>query len=342
MANSIGGRIVFGIEEARVAGQKLGCADRMAQFSLGDLSKTKELFLNWLSSGCDPKIPGITIYEVMNPADPNSGLLVISIPQSWIQPHMIRESGLFYFRTSGGCERMDTAQLRDSILTSEGITTKVKQFHTDRLGKAYAGDMPVSAKAGPTLVVHCIPYEAFSRLPRRIEFQQNSDSSILQPPGLDSGWNTRRNFDGLLTFPGHAPTSTYLQAFSNGVLEGMSQLFYGMRGGELGAYIVERTLVRMFSTAFKFLSSKQVEPPMVCIASLLHVKGLSISVPTGYWKHDPVDPIDREVLILPELIFEKFDLDLLTSANGQAPTCIKPMIDSLWHACGFEGRLDTR
>ena len=49
------------------------------------------------------------------------------------------------------------------------------------------------------------------------------------------------------------------------------------------------------------------------------------------WRYDidEVHTIDRDILLLPEIILENYDI--------KAEKILKPCFDSIWNACGFSG-----
>jgi hypothetical protein len=47
---------------------------------------------------------------------------------------------------------------------------------------------------------------------------------------------------------------------------------------------------------------------------------------------NPTDPIDRDALLLPDVIAEEFDVDV--------PKLLKPVFDGLWNACGYPRSLN--
>ena len=53
---------------------------------------------------------------------------------------------------------------------------------------------------------------------------------------------------------------------------------------------------------------------------------------TGKWWFDETFPIDRDVVLIPEIIIEEYDLN--------SPQLLKPILDSVWNACGFERSLN--
>ena len=85
--------------------------------------------------------------------------------------------------------------------------------------------------------------------------------------------------------------------------------------------ILQKTLA--FLTTQKRLG---VEPPFLLMLSALGVSGYTMYVHLGW--SDP-HPIDRDTLLIPEVLVESFESDLTES--------MKPAFDAIWNASGFKG-----
>lgn len=134
-ANASGGDLIFGVEEAEGAPTKI--------VGLGPIDTDAEILRleNMLRSGIEPRIHGIQT----EPIDvPGHGLvMVMRIPRSWASPHMLKESGRFFSRTSRGKYPLDVQEIRSAFLLSENISDRVRKFRMDRIGKIIADETPV-------------------------------------------------------------------------------------------------------------------------------------------------------------------------------------------------------
>lgn len=62
--------------------------------------------------------------------------------------------------------------------------------------------------------------------------------------------------------------------------------------------------------------------------TLLRVSGYTMAVnPNRYWYSDPPDPIDRDELLIPEILIETYDID--------PAKVMKPLFDAIWNAAGW-------
>jgi hypothetical protein len=76
----------------------------------------------------------------------------------------------------------------------------------------------------------------------------------------------------------------------------------------------------------KLQESLGIVPPIFVMVSLLDVKGYSLGI-----KHDPrattINPIDRKVLLLPEIIVEEY--------KNNTAALLRPAFGAVWQASGF-------
>lgn len=68
-----------------------------------------------------------------------------------------------------------------------------------------------------------------------------------------------------------------------------------------------------------------MEPPIFVMLSLLGVKGYKMAVSI----YDSGHPIDRDLLILPEVVIDSYESDVAKA--------MKPAFDSVWNAAGWPG-----
>lgn len=344
IANTAGGTILYGIMEARQGNEKLGYASGITNIRSSDIAAEKGTLQNWLSSGVVPRIPGITIEEVKSSPDSEFGILVITLPPSWIAPHMVKDGNKLYVRTNTGCEPMDIDQIRSLCLTSEGIESKVRSFHNGRLSKIIAGETPIAIdNSAPILVLHFIPLEAMSANPMRITFNDRDIRQLLTPPSVEGSvlHPGRFNVEGFLTFDRYGAERlphTYLQAYKSGILEGIAGI-YLEEGGEINQFGIEEAIKRTICNAFDFFLAVGINPPVLCLPTVLRCKGRKIVKPSQSFGYDSREPIDRNLLFLPEIQFEDFDKKQVICEAGKCPPMLKDSIDTLWQACSLPERI---
>ena len=87
MANAAGGDIVFGISDRLgTDNQNTGIADGFAGMQLQNVGKQIEALTNLIRNGLAPSLSDVT-YKTLS--SPEGDILVVRIPSSWNEPHMV-------------------------------------------------------------------------------------------------------------------------------------------------------------------------------------------------------------------------------------------------------------
>jgi hypothetical protein len=163
-----------------------------------------------------------------------------------------------------------------------------------------------------------------------------SDMQVFQhltPMGTSASDNRRLNFDGLLTYGTHRNiANTYLQVFRNGAIEAVDadSLTLPTNPQYIPSLLFERSLIHELPRALALLEWLGAEPPVAVMVALTGVRGRALAVSDPLRRvvrwHEP-DPIDRDVLIVPEILLESLKVD--------ADKALKPAIDTIWNAGGY-------
>jgi hypothetical protein len=155
-ANTQGGYLVFGIEEAK------GLPTRIV--GLGGLNADKEMLrLQQIArDGIRPPIAGIE-YGIVRLAS-GEAAIVLRVPKSWSPPHQVtyQKAFRFYALDSNGKYPIDIDELRSIFSLSATVADKIKEFRAERLTRVAAADAPVPLLDRGLLVVHVIPFSAVS------------------------------------------------------------------------------------------------------------------------------------------------------------------------------------
>jgi hypothetical protein len=197
-----------------------------------------------------------------------------------------------------------------------------------------ANEGPMLLEEGSKLVLHIVPYNAFNPS-TRYDVAHLMGASALEPMGA-AGWGYRHNLDGILS---HAPNATpemaetYLQVFRNGSIETVNTRFVGEDQGR--SYIpsigFEEELLAAVPRFITIQRSIGVEPPFAIMVSMLGVRRVSLGIGDMLLSRRG-RPIDRDSLLLPEVIAEDFDF---------VPTeLMRPIFDSVWNATGYPRSLN--
>jgi hypothetical protein len=323
-ANTAGGHLVIGIEEDN------GVPVNIGGVSIPDLDAEKLRLENMLRDGLEPRVPGIAIQDVS--LSNGNLVLIISIPKSWASPHMIklRNSSRFYARNSAGKYQLDVTEIRSAFIQSARASEFIRDFRIDRIGKIISNEMPARIENTGKIVLHIIPLSVSDS--GRV-FNVASLDSILGYFHIIGEWGGsqhRNNFEGYISY---GPAS-YLQIFRNGSLEAVSTEDLGLFDSEkfmIASEAYERTLIERTPRLLTLLKAIGVEPPLIIMLSMVGVRGYELAV-----KHSPGWPtsidrpiIDRDNLVIPEVVVESFDVD--------SAKILKPIFDIVWNAAGLQG-----
>jgi len=90
----------------------------------------------------------------------------------------------------------------------------------------------------------------------------------------------------------------------------------------------ERYVFRALAGHLALQERLGVDPPVLVMLTLLGVRGYRMTVsPPDF---DAGTPIDRDDLVVPEILFEDYETDPQAVAGR-----MRPAFDAVWNACGF-------
>jgi Putative DNA-binding domain len=320
-ANTTGGDVIFGISEQGGTPEAI--------VGIGTIDQDLEILRldGVIASGLSPRIRHhiriIQINQVF--------VLLLRIDKSWNPPHRVifRGHDKFYGRTSAGKYALDVAQLRDAFLENSTIQDRLRDFRINRILEIMHNQSPVPLVEGSKLVVHLLPFTAFS-----VNLKVNLNPlfnrvDLLRPIGSNLS-NPRYTFEGILSYTPHdGPCRTYIHVYRNGVIEFVegSILNYPHRDGtknipSLGYEERVRDGVLRGIRIFDFLG---IGTPAAVAVTLTNVKGARLGTREMDFR-DP-HPVTQENLLLPEAII--YDLGV------SVDPILKSIFDFVWNACGL-------
>lgn len=329
-ANTMGGDLIYGVRAPS------GVAEEVVGLN-GDLDAETNRLENILRTGVQPRVTGYAVKPI--PLANGKKALVFRVPRSWALPHRVTVQGhdKFYGRHSSGKYALDVPELRSLFLLSESTADRIRNFRAERVSLILSGQTPVPLGAGPKMVLHVVPFNAFSGGPTfSVSKIYDQNFTPLRPPGDYGGWNKRHNFDGIVTYGymGHAiPAPSYLQLFRTGSAESVDTKLIqrveatmpGVGQGQVTIWgdSFEKQVLGDLRQYLDVQASLGVTPPIVIMLSLLNIKGACMyrSIPFD------VPKVDRDHLLVPEVIAETYTVDV-----GQL---LKPVFDVIWNACGY-------
>jgi hypothetical protein len=323
-ANTTGGDLIFGIDEAQ------GAPVGIPGLVLSDPDLEVRRLDSIISDGLEPRIRFATRVIQRNGSLP---ALVVRTERSWIGPHRVIFKGhdKFYARNSAGKYPMDVSELRSAFTLAGSVTEQVRRFRADRLARLSDNKPPVALMAGLShTVLHCIPLESFSRTVQYDVLKYSQQTASFPPVITGSGWSHRINLDGIATYCGGVDGSmAYTQLFRNGIIEAVEAYWLNInRGGgtrTLPHVAVERGILEYLGKLFDIQKGLGVNPPIAVALTLTETRGLKMA--SEMHPFDSGGSIADDNLILPETVVESFD---------ESPSKIlKPLFDLVWNACGF-------
>jgi hypothetical protein len=327
-ANALGGQIVFGI------GETDGKASELQGLEISDPEREILRLEAIARTGISPRIPGLALHAVA--LSPTRHSIIVRVPRSWLAPHMVNHGGItrFFTRTSAGKHQMDIEEIRQAFVASDALIERLRAFRFDRLSRLSSSDDPMLLQEAPLVVIHVLPINSFQSA------TQLDMKSLVKEwhrvPMLYGGVSDYRlTFDGLLVrlVLADGTTGAYTLLFRNGAIETVnSHLLEPQSGLRIPALAFEQQVIEATSGILSFLNSVAIEPPFYVFLSLLRVRGYAMfpgSTAVFMAPRAHLREIDREDLILPEVILDAFDEDV--------PTALRPAFDVIWNASGWPG-----
>lgn len=319
-ANASGGDILFGIkEEDGVPVEMPG----LAKINIDEVILRLESLIR---DGLEPRIPGIHVQSIGG--FEKGSVLHIRVLKSWMAPHMVcyKNTSRFYSRTSAGKNQLDVTELRSAFAESEELPKKIERFIDGRLGKIIAGETPMPLIDKPKMILHVLPFSAFGRSIQIAVPDMKSQNNNLRP--FDAiGYNTNINVDGLITYD--SSQTSYCQLFRSGQIETIATNIMVENGRKkfIPSLILFRCLSNVIPKYLLALKELNVPEPIVLRLSMVGAKGYELALERTWTSFRP-KLIDRDVLLLPEAVVQNYDENL--------HEMIKPILDGIWNACGYE------
>ncbi|OFW32075.1 MAG: hypothetical protein A3J28_08395 [Acidobacteria bacterium RIFCSPLOWO2_12_FULL_60_22] len=327
-ANAAGGHLIYGIrEESGVPVECLG-------FELTDPDAERLRLEEIIRTGVAPRIPGIQTKPIL--LEGSKWAMVIRIPSSLLSPHMVtfRNLSRFFSRNSAGKFQFDVGQIRSAFLLSETIAERIRSFRTERLSMMNSGYGALPLVGAPKIVLHVVPHSSFSTATQLDTASLERYGRFLTPPYLTGTSYNRHTFDGYMKYDLKNNTRdayTYVLLFRNGIIETVDAFLLDRErlsdrlANSIPSLTFEEKLINRLPEYLEALKALGMEPPIFVMLSFLGVKGFKMGV--SRW--DSGEAIDRDLLILPEVVIDSYESDIAKA--------MKPAFDSVWNAAGWPG-----
>ncbi|WP_445665088.1 AlbA family DNA-binding domain-containing protein [Fodinibius sp. AD559] len=233
-ANGYGGNLLFGIKEPQegqsVDDQIVGIEDAEAV-----LSKFEKL----AQVGLDPRIPGFKMKLIT--IEDNNPIMLAHIPPSITKPHMIikgDKKGSFYKRGIESNQKMNTEQIKNSVITSFNVETEI----LDKLEKKESTFKDYDLSDQPTFFFQAIPLIKHS-IDDRLNPDEVRDAYHIQeanPPHYDLVQGHRfspimHGFKAHYNWPQHF--NHVFKINHDGYMQSSLEMFPVYEDDELGSYL---------------------------------------------------------------------------------------------------------
>lgn len=320
-ANSIGGDLVYGVEEhdgiaVRVHGIVAAARD-------AELLRIESI----LANGISPRLAGVQARFVE--LNQERCALIVRVPESGAAPHMVVQEHRFYGRSASQKFPMDVRQLRDSFSAADSLLSRARRFREERLRWVETEEVGPRLDTPHLVVLHLLPVQAM-REPNRFDVAalRKIDGKV-RPLVVGGGWSSFVNFDGFRIAELGAPGKQlrYVQVFRNGAVEAVdTDLISGPQKAIYADYEIPiRNGVISYLAA---LGSLDMAGECLIGLSLLRVKGFSPQ--TGRMPRLRT-PIDRDNLIVPEISVD------IRDGEAVIEQALRACFDMVWNAGGVSG-----
>jgi len=325
LANASGGHAIFGIQE------ESGLPIAVAGVPCDDPDREVLRLENLIRDGIEPRLQGVLVREIR--LSSGTYAFVLRVPRSWSKPHVVNYKGhwRFYSRNSAGKYPLDASEVRSAFLQSGTLAEKIRLFRDGRLGSIISEQMPTRLIPGARTVLHLVPYAAFEPA---VSFPLSAVANNPWPlkPIYGSVTSYRYNFDGFLITNGNEAglSRGYVQVFRNGIIEAVDGSMLRTRDNSLTipSIVFERELIEVVGVYLAAQKQMTVPPPISIMISLLEVSGyvMAVNPQIDIWDEHR-HPIDRDTLVLSEIIFESFPSDIARA--------LRLTFDAVWNATGW-------
>jgi len=323
-ANAGGGDLIVGISE------KDGSPVALSGIEIDDEGLLR--LDSIIREGIEPRLPSVIVQSVK--LSNSKTALVIRIAKSWLSPHRVVFKGhdKFYSRSTNGKYPLDVSELRTAFTLSETFAEKIRRFREDRIAKIFADEMPVPFGGKSKIVLHLIPLASF-KPGEKYDIETIAAQPAMLRPIFCNTWDYKYNLEGLVTYAGNETikSHSYTQLYRNGIIEAVEGDLIRRHNEQcfIPSEVFEGDLIATLGMYFKVMSTIKIQLPIILFLTLVNVKGYSMALHPSASPFFRSSCIDRDVLLLPEVIIENYDIE-----PGKV---LKSCFDALWNACGSRG-----
>lgn len=321
-ANKEGGVIIYGVTEDPTTGEP----QSLTGLAIVNIDNEQLKISSIIRDGISPRINGIELLPVK--LTNNLFCIVVSIPQSWNQPHRVTFKGhdKFYTRSTNGKYPMDIDELRNAFILSSTLTEKIEKFREGRILRIKNNQTPFPINSPSKIVLHLIPVISFNT-GFKIDLKYVSDNYNKLRPPLGGGWDGQFNLNGFMTY---SNSESYTLVFNSGIIEAVnSSLTQHEVQNTKGIPVVlfEQMLIECTRDYLKIQEELGITFPVYVFVTLLGMKNIRLFTKQQLW--GPRIPNLDDTLDLVESKFDTLDINTID-------VTLKGTIDSLYNAYGHK------
>jgi hypothetical protein len=231
---------------------------------------------------------------------------------------------------------MDVTDLRASFLAQATLGERMETLRSARLDAVLSGATGIETLDVPLAVVHILPLAAMDPLATVSLAAAGNETTALQPPRA-GGWDSRYNFDGFMTYAQEASGGlrSYIQLFRSGLAEVVGAAYTVEDHKLLRIAAIETEIFGIVARVMGVQRRLGIDPPTSVLVSIANVEGYRFSTENPFLSDFGNRPIDRAMLLLPDVLIASFPSDAT-----EVSVLLQPAFDALWQAAGFPRALD--
>lgn len=326
-ANTLGGLMVFGIEDERDSnGRATGIPKGVIGVSATNIDAEIGRLQAMARDGVEPPISNIVFKAIEVPG--KGRVLVARVSQSLNAPHMVafKRSSRFFKRTSTGKYQLSRTEIMNAFQQGTDFLTKLASYRQTRVGLLANGDSAIPLPEGPRVILHLLPLSPEARVDVLELFNNMAKNDSINP--IITTWRQERiNFAGYLSY---ADKRGYVQVYRNGRIEAVSANLVSASTGEekwVPSLSFEDAILGAVRRYAETLVRLGVEFPIAVGLTLVGAKGY-VFANRGY--AELPQPLDSNLYLCDDVFLESLD---------NIDVALKPVFDSLWQAGGYPGSI---
>ncbi len=333
-ANSVGGDIIFGVEEDNI--------DKISTNICGIPYENDDKLIRRIEDLIRQSIQPVILNIQFKFIDigNNKCVFIIQIPQSIISPHRVEYKGTdkFFSRNNKGKYQMDVSELRLAFNSGLDLNKRISEYKMDRYYELISNKNQVLNDNKPIFVVHYIPISSFNNSLKYFSVEEIKKAMNDVNSRIFGKYCPKYiTIDGVSMRYNQYNEKSFAFYKNNGIVEKATSDFfeknftYDNRTPKVivdmifGKAVITK-LIEDFNEVKDFYEKIGINTPFIISCSILNAVGYTI--PTKGQFSETMGEIDRDILCINDLFVENID--------DSSEHILKPVFDSIWNACGHE------